>query len=107
MRTGVTFECCYSGREGALPVLGDGLACKIKCEVDDPGTNAPRRFAFSPHESLNGLLTETVQPRGQLAGRTPRHEGYFEHPQNCPPAFAPFLAVRLTISEPQVGQEAV
>jgi hypothetical protein len=30
--------------------------------------------------------------------------GYFEHPQNWFPAFAPFFAVRRTIPAPQAGQ---
>lgn len=46
------------------------------------------------------LPSSTIQP----SGRIPLHVGYVEQPQNWLPAFAPFLAVRLTMSEPQVGQ---
>lgn len=41
---------------------------------------------------------------GACTGDTARHRGKFEHPQNCPPAFAPDLAVRSTIFEPHLGQ---
>ena len=36
-------------------------------------------------------------------GRTPLHAGYPMQPQNSPPAFAPRLAVRLTIGLAQLG----
>lgn len=34
----------------------------------------------------------------------PLHTGYREHPQNASPAYAPFLATRLTMDEEQSGQ---
>jgi len=39
--------------------------------------------------------------------RVPLQVGYFVQPQNCDPALLPFLAVRFTISEPQLGQAAL
>src|ERR1035437_2144256 len=65
----------------------------------------------SPHPQHHKPTYDGQCPNARLSAlqiaRVPRQPGYFEHPQNCDPAFAPFLAVRFTMADAQTGQAVV